>query len=1159
MTSEALNQEYIETEISPEKIELFESLLTKAEEEYYKFRNLHNWEEFYSEWQNDNLFNRKSGIKLRKVWLEIKKEGKVFKNYLREKMRSNFDTEKSNDNYYLFQIYSGVQDKDDNAFFCELLSNSSVWNNPDGSMASNVLEQIGDSNTTESVPALEQHIYNIFSHNYSRHEFIGVDFRSALGTLISVVGKDKAYEFLEEWKQKNMNLNDFLVINESKFSKEKFYKHVDPIAPAEPEEFNLDTENERIKMLEETVNESVPSVDMDDDFDDMYDHFYDDLASDSNGLEDSTAIDASIEKLQGEILSDLSEIDNLAPKSAEDLDVPKEARRIIVDTLKKVSERLGSNDGGWYEDSETGKKYYIKFYQNPDQARIEFVANAIYKKLGIKAVDSELLEFEQKLAIASGEIPGAQSATKEEQQGSTDVRSGFIADAFLANWDVIGLVFDNVVKDENGNMYRIDNGGSLVFRAQGGDKEYSGSEIPELKNMLNPNYNAGKVFEGLTDEEMKRQATHLVNTLRESDIDEILEKSGLPEDKIVTLKKSMVGRIKFLREKFEIKKTQLKSERIPVAMEKLKEQAEKIKGTEIRPRVGFLGDSNKIENQQIDIIDSEDLGSFVVSLKLTAEHYKKILEKLRAVNLLQDEIHYTSTSKNTPTSFNMGKALVINKGDIKVKVAQGKKQAGWGYNENIFYSALGLVQIDIPKKIAGDIDDVTALLEDLFDDVLNIPDALEIPTEEAEKNYKRNRYTWHHKLGKMTDEQIKEVDEKLKREEVFPGYFTFVEPDKSKEYKEISPYSVYHDIRSNETLVQIMKVGGLLCTHERYKRGLLYEGMSSDSDLEHGGADSIFTRTITQKCIETQRAGTSYGADSSFGTEVGGTKLIFSSSLFDRTDWYAYREDSYGRVRPDYFINRQSPNELLNDQSKSYNSGNEQMFRHGISIKDVVAISCSNFDELLETERILIAGGVTEINGKPVDEFLVLVNSYDQCIELSMGTRSAGTRSFAEIKRDEPEMLEKAIYKAIISFTESIAERVSRGDSVLDKLSSSYYDFYDKKQIVRSYFTDSMRYINNIIDGEDELLLKAPVKYTEQAIEKLNLLKEKLELMFSTLVKASTAGSYGAISDDFEIESRKKEIEILEKRHIEVKNAIELRVNKFESILKEKTNEQKAA
>jgi hypothetical protein len=47
-------------------------------------------------------------------------------------------------------------------------------------------------------------------------------------------------------------------------------------------------------------------------------------------------------------------------------------REILSEELKKISGKLGSNAGGVYHDTETNKKHYIKFYDNPDQANQKF-------------------------------------------------------------------------------------------------------------------------------------------------------------------------------------------------------------------------------------------------------------------------------------------------------------------------------------------------------------------------------------------------------------------------------------------------------------------------------------------------------------------------------------------------------------------------------------------------------------------------------------------------------------------------------------------------------------------------------------------------------------------------------------------------------------------
>jgi hypothetical protein len=217
---------------------------------------------------------------------------------------------------------------------------------------------------------------------------------------------------------------------------------------------------------------------------------------------------------------------------------------------------LGSNRGGWYEDGLSKKKFYVKFYKDFDQARAEYIANAIYAQLGIHTVKSEFKTIDGERAIASSEISGAKSVYRDEVKRSIDIRSGFVADAYLANWDVTGANYDNIVQDAEGKMYRIDNGGTLTFRARGGQKEYSPDDIPELTNMMNPSFPSGRVFGDIFEEEIRGQAEALINNLSEEDIDIILKRSGCSKDMFKVLETGLKGRRKFLIKRFGIKSHQ---------------------------------------------------------------------------------------------------------------------------------------------------------------------------------------------------------------------------------------------------------------------------------------------------------------------------------------------------------------------------------------------------------------------------------------------------------------------------------------------------------------------------------------------------------------------------------------------------------------------------
>ena len=72
--------------------------------------------------------------------------------------------------------------------------------------------------------------------------------------------------------------------------------------------------------------------------------------------------------------------------------------------------------------------------------------------------------------------------------------------------------YDNIKVDDEGNVWRIDAGGALLYRAMGAPKGNEfGDEVGELKTMRDKYMNAqpAKVFGGITNAEMKEQAARL--------------------------------------------------------------------------------------------------------------------------------------------------------------------------------------------------------------------------------------------------------------------------------------------------------------------------------------------------------------------------------------------------------------------------------------------------------------------------------------------------------------------------------------------------------------------------------------------------------------------------------------------------------------------------
>jgi hypothetical protein len=75
-------------------------------------------------------------------------------------------------------------------------------------------------------------------------------------------------------------------------------------------------------------------------------------------------------------------------------------------------------------------------------------------------------------------------------------------DALLANWDVIGASYDNLMISPHGAPVRLDTGGALRFRAQGGPKGPAFNADPTEFETLRTNGTARSIFGKMTDADL---------------------------------------------------------------------------------------------------------------------------------------------------------------------------------------------------------------------------------------------------------------------------------------------------------------------------------------------------------------------------------------------------------------------------------------------------------------------------------------------------------------------------------------------------------------------------------------------------------------------------------------------------------------------------------
>jgi len=135
------------------------------------------------------------------------------------------------------------------------------------------------------------------------------------------------------------------------------------------------------------------------------------------------------------------------------------------------------------------------------QILIEYLAYSIYALYSGISIPRFQLVFDEDndvVGLATSKVRGRQALGRVQPVKLGRMLSrGIYVDIFLANWDVVGTGSGNVFVDDKGEVAtRIDPGGSLTFRAQGGRKGKNFNvSTSELKTMMDPNFGAGEFFE----------------------------------------------------------------------------------------------------------------------------------------------------------------------------------------------------------------------------------------------------------------------------------------------------------------------------------------------------------------------------------------------------------------------------------------------------------------------------------------------------------------------------------------------------------------------------------------------------------------------------------------------------------------------------------------
>ena len=217
--------------------------------------------------------------------------------------------------------------------------------------------------------------------------------------------------------------------------------------------------------------------------------------------------------------------EGLTPSRAVPETLPPEPEPIPTKDLPRTGEHLGGSTGArQVEDPATGKRYVDKRGNHPDHVREESTADRVYEALGVPVAPHTLIETESGPLKRASMIEGGETldhfihsgdhSAEEVRAVEDQLRSHYALDSLISNWDVLGMEGDNVIV-KDGVAYRIDNGASFRYRAQGAAKgSRFGTTVDEIDNLRNPDLAAWgdrqvSIFGGVTDGMLRRQILDL--------------------------------------------------------------------------------------------------------------------------------------------------------------------------------------------------------------------------------------------------------------------------------------------------------------------------------------------------------------------------------------------------------------------------------------------------------------------------------------------------------------------------------------------------------------------------------------------------------------------------------------------------------------------------
>lgn len=267
------------------------------------------------------------------------------------------------------------------------------------------------------------------------------------------------------------------------------------------------------------------------------------------GREAEAVILAPVDKLKDFLnrSRDQKIADHLAGKTkdvdadADDGEEPSssEESSLSIDDLKKTGGKLGSNEGGQYEDAQ-GNKYYVKKPKTKEHVANEKAAARLYQLAGVQTLD--YVDIGPDHVATKWDKLDKNNISKMTDAEKKAATADFMTHAWLSNWDAAGTGGDNQGV-RNGKPVTLDVGGSLRYRAQGGPKGKAfGNKVSEIETMRDKSMSpdAARLYGKMSEDDLRASAERVTsipdNAIREAAGDDELA------DTLIARKKDIAQR-----------------------------------------------------------------------------------------------------------------------------------------------------------------------------------------------------------------------------------------------------------------------------------------------------------------------------------------------------------------------------------------------------------------------------------------------------------------------------------------------------------------------------------------------------------------------------------------------------------------------------------------